>query len=295
MAQLTLSNRILTLTDTSGTSSVDLSTIKGDDGPRGPQGPAGIVAGGSITQDMSNYYTKSEVDTLIENIDADVDVDLTGYATEIYVQQQVANINIPTVPTKVSAFANDAGYLTETTILRDYYTKTQTDAITSGLASEAFVTTKIAEAQLGGGSGSGDIDLSGFATKDEIPTKTSQLTNDSNFATKEEITEAVGGINLSGYLPKDGSVPMTGRLTIQSGDGLWLDDSGSSSNLYMNFDRSNNCAAIYSDGDIAFTVFDKRIIAVATPVKDTDVANKNYVDTAIANAIAALDGSEVPY
>lgn len=322
MAQLTLSNRILTLTDGAAISSVDLSTIKGDDGPRGPQGPAGIVTDGNASLDMSDYYNKSEVDTLISN----VDVDLTGYATENYVKQRIAAIDMPTVPTNVSAFTNDAGYLTEhqslenyytktqtdnkiaTEIgkievpdvdLSNYYTKTQTDALipdTTGLATESFVTAKIAEAQLsGGGDGGGTVDLSGYALKSDIPTKTSQLTNDSNFATKEEVTEAVADIDLSGYLPKDGSASMTGRLIIQSGDGLWLDDSGSSANLYMNFDRSNSCAAIYSDGDIAFTTFDKRIIAVATPVEGTDVANKNYVDTAIADAIAALDGSEVEY
>lgn len=334
MAQLTLSNRILTLTDGAVTSSVDLSTIKGDDGPRGPQGPAGIVTDGTTTLDLSDYYNKTEVDTLISN----VDVDLTGYATENYVKQRIAAIDMPTVPTNVSAFTNDAGYLTEHQSLENYYTKTETDSMignvdlsnyytktetdnkiateledvdlsnyytktetdalipdTTGLATESFVAAKIAEAQLsGGGDGSG-VDLSGYALKSDIPTKTSQLTNDSNFATKEEVSEAVGGIDLSGYLPKDGSASMTGRLVIQSGDGLWLDDSGSDANLYMNFDRSNNCAAIYSDGDIAFTTFDKRIIAVATPVEGTDVANKNYVDTAITNAIAALDGSEVEY
>lgn len=104
-----------------------------------------------------------------------------------------------------------------------------------------------------------------------------------------------GSADLSGYLPKDGSVPMTGRLIIQSGDGLWLDDSGSTANLYMNFDRSNNCAALYSDGDIAFTTFNTRIIGVANPINDADVATKAYVDTAITNAVAALNGDEVEY
>ena len=35
-------------------------------------------------------------------------------------------------------------------------------------AQKSFVTSEIAKAQLGGGSGSGDIDLSGFATKDDL-------------------------------------------------------------------------------------------------------------------------------
>ena len=49
--------------------------------------------------------------------------------------------------------------------------------------------------------GDGEVDLSGYATKDEIPTKTSQLTNDSNFITSipsEYITETE--LNTKGYL-----------------------------------------------------------------------------------------------
>ena len=40
------------------------------------------------TLDISNYYTKDEVDSKIEN----VEVDLTGYATEEYVDNAIANI-----------------------------------------------------------------------------------------------------------------------------------------------------------------------------------------------------------
>ena len=55
---------------------------------------------------ISNYYTKAEVDTAIEN----VEVDLTGYATEEYVTNAINNIDIPE------------------TDLTNYYTKPETDA-----------------------------------------------------------------------------------------------------------------------------------------------------------------------
>lgn len=245
MAQLTLKDRVLTLIDESGSSAVDLSTIKGDDGPRGPQGPAGIVVGETGTIDMSGYATEDWVLGEINRIE--IDVDLSNYYTKTETSGLInGNLSQYYTKTETGALVDDE--------LSNYYTKAETKALipsVEGLATQTYVNNKI--------------------------------------------TEAVGGIDLSDYLPKDGSASMTGRLIIQSGDGLWLDDSGSSANLYMNFDRGNNCAAIYSDGDIAFTTFDKRIIAVATPVEGTDVANKNYVDTAITNAIAALDGSEVPY
>lgn len=61
------------------------------------------------------------------------------------------------IPAKTSQLQNDSLYATET-----------------------YVKNQIANAQLGGG---GEVDLSGYATKDEIPTKVSQLTNDSGFIT----------------------------------------------------------------------------------------------------------------
>ena len=75
-----------------------------------------------------------------------------------------------------------------------------------GYATETYVQNKIAEAALSGG----EVDLSGYATKDElatkadissIPTKTSQLTNDSGFITSvpsEYITESE--LDAKGYL-----------------------------------------------------------------------------------------------
>ena len=65
-----------------------------------------------------NYYTKTEVDQKVAN----VKVDLTGYATEDYVNEQIATIPAPDlsgyalkeeIPTKVSELENDSGYLTE--------------------------------------------------------------------------------------------------------------------------------------------------------------------------------------
>ena len=116
---------------------------------------------------------------------------------------------LPTVPTKVSELANDSGFIKS--IPSEYVTETELNAkgyLTShqdismkadkseipsleGYATETFVTNKIAEASLSGG----EVDLSGLATKDElalkadtssIPTKTSELTNDSGFLTSHQ-------------------------------------------------------------------------------------------------------------
>lgn len=71
-------------------------------------------------QDISNLATKDEVKTVEDKIPS-----LGGLATETYVDEKVASVKteIPTVPTNVSAFENDAGYLTEHQNLDAYATK----------------------------------------------------------------------------------------------------------------------------------------------------------------------------
>lgn len=111
--------------------------------------------------------------------DSGGNADLTGYATEQYVQEYAQpkgdyltevpdgyakTEDIPTKPEDIGA--QPAGnYLTE---------------VPSGYATEEFVRNKIAEAELGGE----EVDLSGYAQKSEIPTKTSQLTNDNGYLTE---------------------------------------------------------------------------------------------------------------
>lgn len=62
----------------------------------------GSGSGGSSV-DLSNYYTKAETDEKIREALADVNVDLTGYATEEHVSQEIAKLDIP----------NLEGYATE--------------------------------------------------------------------------------------------------------------------------------------------------------------------------------------
>lgn len=57
------SGTVLTVTSDSGTSSADLKGAKGDTGVRGPQGYGG--GGGGSSVDLSNYYTKSEIDAML--------------------------------------------------------------------------------------------------------------------------------------------------------------------------------------------------------------------------------------
>lgn len=53
--------------------------------------------------DLSNYYTKNEVDDALEN----VSVDLTGYATEEYVNETIANASTGNIDLSAYALAAD--------------------------------------------------------------------------------------------------------------------------------------------------------------------------------------------
>ena len=91
-----------------------------------------------------------------------------GLASEQYVKEQISALEIPEVPTNVSAFTNDAGYLTKHQDLSEYAKKSELPT---------------------------------------VPTKVSDLTNDSNFITAipaEYITESE--LDAKGYLSEHQSL-----------------------------------------------------------------------------------------
>lgn len=104
-----------------------------------------------VQVDLSNYYTKTEVDEKVNN----VTVDLTGYATETYVDEKVAAVDVSDqlvdyakkteVPTKISQLENDSGYLTEHQDISGLATKDEVKAVEEkipsidGLATQEWV------------------------------------------------------------------------------------------------------------------------------------------------------------
>lgn len=180
---------VLTVTSDSGTSSADLS---GATGPRGPQGRPGVIydsdgnlylddipsgeevealanrmtalenshgvtteyVATKIEAELADYYTKEQTDLKLKN----VSVDLTGYATETYVQDYVKN--------------NASGGSAD---LTNYATKAYVNNAVANIDVEADLTNyptfsdmsaAIAQAQLGGDDAA--IDLSAFATEEFV-------------------------------------------------------------------------------------------------------------------------------
>ena len=82
-----------------------------------------VSAQGYLTQhqDLSEYAKKSEIPTKVSAFENDA-----GYLTQHQdLSEYALKTEIPTVPTNVSAFENDAGYLTEHQSLADYALKTE--------------------------------------------------------------------------------------------------------------------------------------------------------------------------
>lgn len=92
------------------------------------------------TAEKGNYYTKTEVNSSLE--------------------AKANKSEIPTVPTNVSAFTNDAGYLTEHQSLNDYYTKTEVDTSLEAKANKTEIPT--------------------------VPTNVSAFTNDAGYLTEHQ-------------------------------------------------------------------------------------------------------------
>ena len=148
------------------------------------------------TVDLTGYATETYVQNKIAEASlSGGEVDLSGYATKADLNNKAnvshthtkSDITGLSIPTKTSQLTNDSGFIAS--IPSEYVTETELSA--KNYATETYVQNKIAEASLSGG----EVDLSGYATKDDlntkadksaIPTKVSQLTNDKGYLTSHQ-------------------------------------------------------------------------------------------------------------
>lgn len=163
---------ILTITSDSGTSSMDLKGGSGDIGPRGPQGPAGVIINPDGTIDYNGYATETYVDQKIAEVemsDANLEnyytkeetlaliPDTNDFATKTYVDNAIAGIEFP--ETDLTGYATET-YVDEAIAAIDIPETDLTD-----YATKEYVDNAIANS--GGGTG-GDVDLSNYYTKNEV-------------------------------------------------------------------------------------------------------------------------------
>ena len=221
---------------------------------------------------------------------------------------------IPVVPTNISAFYNDAGYLTQHQSLTDYPKKTElanvatsgdyTDLIntptipsTEGLATETYVQNKIAE-----------VVNSAPGTLDTLNELAQALGNDPNFATtmatelgKKANTANLATVATSGSyndLSNTPTIPSVGNgtLTIQkNGTSAGTFTANATTNKTINIIVPTKVSELTDDvvkgkylsltggtmtGNI--NINNKTITNLKTPTADTEAANKKYVDDQIA-------------
>ena len=139
---------------------------------------------------LSNYYTKLEVDKKIEGLSTG-DIDLSAYAKKVE------------LPTKLSELTNDSGYITTYTETdpvwnsekSNYYTKTEINNknyLTEHQSLADYVKTEALTTA-----------LTTYAKKTELPTKLSELTNDSGYITTYTETDPVWTSEKVNYYTKD--------------------------------------------------------------------------------------------
>ena len=133
---------------------------------------------------LTDYAKKTEIPTKTSELTND-----SGYITNTALEPYAKTVDIPT---KTSQLNNDSGYITA----NDVPVKS-VDGATGNVVTNAVKTTtqtltdaqkQQARTNIGAGTSSFDGDYNSLTNKPTIPTKTSQLTNDSGFITNAALT-----------------------------------------------------------------------------------------------------------
>lgn len=152
---------------------------------------------------LSDELVRAQLQELITDIEnsayiTNSELEAKGYLTE---HQDISNkADKNEIPTNVSQLTNDSEFIDKTYVDNAVNGKADKDEVptkTSQLTNDAdFATKEYVNANAGGA-----VDLSSYATKDEVnakadktsvPTKVSQLTNDANYATKDYVDSHSG-------------------------------------------------------------------------------------------------------
>ena len=123
----------------------------------------------AVSKAVEEKADKSVVDTLSAKVDAIKIPSLDEYATKEFVSDEIKKIDIPTVPTNVSKFTNDAGYLNKSEADKLYAPIGSASDGSGSYATQDFVKDEIAK-----------IDIP------TVPTKVSAFTNDAGYLTEHQ-------------------------------------------------------------------------------------------------------------
>ena len=133
---------------------------------------------------LTDYAKKTEIPTKTSELTND-----SGYITNVALEPYAKTVDIPT---KTSQLNNDSGYITANDVPVKSVDGATGDVVTNAVKTTAQTLTDAQKQQartnIGAGTSSFDGDYNSLTNKPTIPTKTSQLTNDSGFITDAALT-----------------------------------------------------------------------------------------------------------
>ena len=140
---------------------------------------------GYITNNaLTGYAKKTEIPTKTSELTND-----SGYITNTALEPYAKTVDIPT---KTSQLNNDSGYITANDVPVKSVDGATGDVVTNAVKTTTQTLTDAQKQQartnIGAGTSSFDGDYNSLVNKPTIPTKTSQLTNDSGFITDAALT-----------------------------------------------------------------------------------------------------------
>lgn len=158
------------------------------------------LSSGGGESDLSNYYTKSEVDEKIENIDIP-EVDLSNYYTKSEVDEKIENIDIPEVDLSnyyTKQEINNKGYVTDSDV--NDYVGNEIGQLEEVINTKQDKITDLDTIRSGAAAGATALQAipSEYITETELETRLENIEVEvslDNYYTKAEVDEIVGDIN----------------------------------------------------------------------------------------------------
>lgn len=184
-----------------------------------------VAGGGSF--DPSQYYNKTATDALLDeklDVTAYTPTDLSNYYTKTEVDNEIISAitdveaEIPTVPTSNTAFTNDAGYITGVD-LSNYATTGDVNNVSTALTTHTSNTTiHVTPEQVASWNAKSNFsgsynDLTDKPTIPTVPTDISAFNNDVGYIT---------GVDLSNYATKDNLTAATDDMATKT----WVNNQG---------------------------------------------------------------------
>lgn len=164
---------------------------------------------------LTGYAKKTEIPTKTSELTND-----SGYITNTALEPYAKTVDIPT---KTSQLNNDSGYITANDVPVKSVDGATGDVVTNAVKTTAQTLTDAQKQQartnIGAGTSSFDGDYNSLVNKPTIPTKTSQLTNDSGFITDAALTGYAKTTDIptkTSQLDNDSNYITAGEAPVQS-------------------------------------------------------------------------------